>query len=166
MAIRIVTLPAPFEFTPKMLSNNAYYFTEFVLGRLPLMENNYTEIEPPADLSGYAIANLQDFYLTSPSPEYVISLFLNTPSTFFSEFDNYHEVTAVDKLRLDLISYKYYLQVEYWWVIALANNILDPFNIPIGTILRVPSESTVINEWLHRPLKRVRDPNAFFFGTR
>jgi hypothetical protein len=159
-------IPAPFEVTPTptLLSPTVYYFSEFTAGRLPLKDINYKEIEPPSDLPGYAIANSQDFYLT-PNPQYVISLFLNLPSVFFSEFDNYHQITTIDVLRLDLIAYRYYVNVEYWWVIALANNILDPFNLEIGQILRIPAEHTLINEWVQRPVKKVRDPNAFFFGT-
>lgn len=165
MATRILELPAPFDFTPQFIPNDAYYFPELVRGRLPLVENNYTEIEPPTDLPGYAIANIQDFYLTPSPNQHIISLFLNTPNVFFSEFDTYHEVTVIDNLRLDLISYKYYLSVEYWWIIATANEILDPFNIEIGTVLRIPAENLVISEWLQRPTKKVRDPEAFFFGT-
>lgn len=165
MATRIIDIPAPLEFKAEFIANSVYYFPELVRGRLPLVETNYIEIEPPTDLPGYAIANLQDFYLTPNPDQHIISLFLNTPSVFFSEFDNYHEITVIDQYRLDLISYKYYLTVEYWWIIATANDILDPFNLEIGTILRIPAENLVISEWLQRPVKKVRDPDAFFFGS-
>lgn len=161
---RSITLPIPFQFTPVVLPTKVYYFTETVLGISGFEDSAFTEIEPPNDLSGYAIANLQYFYLT-PLPQFIVSLFLNVPAVFFSEFDNYVEITTVNATRLDLISYLYYQTPEYWWILALANNILDPFNIPVGTILRIPAENIVVDEWLQRPLKKVRDPNVFFFGT-
>lgn len=40
--------------------------------------------------------------------------------------------------RLDLVSYRCYSTPKYWWVIALANYIIDPFDVPYGTILRIP----------------------------
>jgi hypothetical protein len=101
----------------------------------------------------------------TPDPQFIVPLFFNLPSVFFSEFDFYHQVTVVDVLRLDLIAYKYYTNVEYWWIIAAANSILDPFNLVIGTILRIPGETFVINEWLQRPVKKLRDPDVFFFGS-
>ena len=42
--------------------------------------------------------------------------------------------------RLDLLAYKYYSSVEYWWVIAEANGIgRGSFTIPVGIQLRIPS---------------------------
>ncbi len=161
---RNITLPSPFHFAPGVLPTSVYYFTDVALGISSSEDFNFTAVEPPNDLSGYAIANSQDFYLT-PSPQYIIPLFLNTPSIFFSEFDSYFEITIIDVFRLDLISYHYYSTPEYWWIIALANNILDPFNLVPGTILRIPSESTVTSEWIQRPVKKVRNPESFFFGT-
>lgn len=162
---RIITLPIPFTTPlPEMLAPSVYYFTGSTLGAPPKIDTSYTLIDPPSSISGYAIANSQDFYLT-PDPQFIVPLFFNLPSAFFSEFDYYHLVTVVDVLRLDLIAYKYYTNVEYWWIIAAANNILDPFNLTVGTILRIPGETFVINEWLQRPVKKLRDPDTFFFGT-
>ena len=84
---RIIDIPAPFEASVEFVPNTVHVFPEFVRGRLPVVDTNYIEVEPPTDLPGYAIANLQDFYLTPNNPQYVISLFLNTPSIFFSEFE-------------------------------------------------------------------------------
>lgn len=52
--------------------------------------------------------------------------------------DEYVTVTNETENRLDLIAYQYYGSPRYWWVIALANYILDPFEIPAGSTLRVP----------------------------
>ena len=54
-------------------------------------------------------------------------------------------VTLDDENRLDIISNKYYGTPRYWWVIALANEIIDPFDIPIGTYLRIPSLISLYN---------------------
>ena len=40
--------------------------------------------------------------------------------------------------RLDRIANKYYNDDQYWWIIALVNNIPYPLGIKIGTILRIP----------------------------
>lgn len=48
--------------------------------------------------------------------------------------------------RLDLVSYRSYSTPKYWWVIALANNIIDPFDVPYGTILRIPQLTQLYDE--------------------
>lgn len=62
-----------------------------------------------------------------------------------SDSDKYYTVTNVDANRLDVISYNYYGSAIYWWAIARANIdlLFDPFNIPIGTTLRIPSMSSI-----------------------
>ena len=41
--------------------------------------------------------------------------------------------------RLDTLSYQYYNNASYWWIIAAANNIHNaPFGLKDGTILRIP----------------------------
>lgn len=59
--------------------------------------------------------------------------------------DQFMTVTLDDENRLDIISNKYYGTPRYWWVIALANEIIDPFDIPIGTYLRIPSLISLYN---------------------
>lgn len=54
--------------------------------------------------------------------------------------DIFHTVESSEVYRLDLISYEYYNNPLYWWVIAQANDIKDPFQgITPGTLLRIPS---------------------------
>ena len=60
-----------------------------------------------------------------------------------SKNDSYYRVTEGEVDRLDLVSHKYYKTPLLWWVIALASNIDDPFNVPVGTLLRVPPMSTI-----------------------
>ena len=57
--------------------------------------------------------------------------------------DLFHVVTDADSKRIDLIAWKYYRDVNLWWVIAEFNNISNPLEIPTGTTLRIPSYSRV-----------------------
>lgn len=56
-----------------------------------------------------------------------------------SDGDQYHIVTTGQKNRLDIIALQYYNDASLWWVIALANNMIDPFIVTVDTILRIPS---------------------------
>lgn len=60
--------------------------------------------------------------------------------------DQYYTVTLYEKNRLDIVSNMYYSTPKYWWVIAIANNILDPFDLPIGTNLRIPPIISIYTE--------------------
>lgn len=63
-----------------------------------------------------------------------------------SEGDEYYTVAIEDKNRLDMISNYYYNTPRFWWVIALANYILDPFDVPVGTVLRIPPITALYRE--------------------
>lgn len=42
--------------------------------------------------------------------------------------------------RLDTIAFIHYDNVDLWWLIALANEIIDPYNeVKTGMILKIPS---------------------------
>lgn len=51
-----------------------------------------------------------------------------------------YETFVKDKTRLDLLSYKYYNDANYSWLILQANPQLDPLeqNVPNNTIIRIP----------------------------
>lgn len=50
-----------------------------------------------------------------------------------------YRVEAMDIQRPDLISYKVYGTVRYWWVVLSFNNIQNPLtDIEIGNILELP----------------------------
>lgn len=52
----------------------------------------------------------------------------------------YYMVTEDDLMRVDLISFKSYGTVRYWWLIAFVNKIQDPFNdLTPGQILEIPN---------------------------
>ena len=57
--------------------------------------------------------------------------------------DKIVEITNEYVNRLDLVSFKYYSTPLLWWVIAEASGISDPFNVPLGTVLRVPEKSSL-----------------------
>lgn len=40
--------------------------------------------------------------------------------------------------RLDSVAERRWGDPDYWWVLALANRIKDPFRIEVGRVLRVP----------------------------
>lgn len=56
-----------------------------------------------------------------------------------SSQDQYFTVDSTTENRLDIVSYRFYGTAIYWWVIAFANQIIDPFKVKIGDILRIPS---------------------------
>lgn len=64
-----------------------------------------------------------------------------------SEEDVYHTVTAAEEGRIDVISLIAYSNSKYWWIIALANNIIDPLNeIKEGTVLRIPTITSLYQQ--------------------
>lgn len=77
---------------------------------------------------------------------YLWDTFQFRPEVPTSEDDLYHELTAGEVGKLDVVSFYYYGTVDLWWVIAIANNILNPLRIPAGTRLRIPSIDVVYRE--------------------
>lgn len=64
----------------------------------------------------------------------------------FSNAQDYgvHQVTDFEVGRLDLISHQHYNTVEYWWIIADANDLLDPLEeMRPGMILKIPNRSAI-----------------------
>lgn len=85
----------------------------------------------------------------------VLRVIEETPSTYLETYnqvkipvspdDSYHVVSQAEVGRLDMIANDYYGIPEYWWIIAIANNMVDPFLVNEGVMLRVPSLLTVSN---------------------
>ena len=48
-------------------------------------------------------------------------------------------VVVIRPNRLDIIAESVYNDPQLFWVIAVVNNIADPFDVPEGTVLRLPS---------------------------
>lgn len=61
-----------------------------------------------------------------------------------SDKDKFVVVNSTNENRLDLISNSNYGTPKYWWVIADVNNLVNPFEVPIGTVLRLPAMSDII----------------------
>lgn len=52
----------------------------------------------------------------------------------------YYRVKEEDIMRLDLISYKAYRTVDYWWLIGVVNKIENPFtDVAVGDLLMIPN---------------------------
>ena len=62
-----------------------------------------------------------------------------------SESDSFYAVPMGDEYRLDIISNRLYNTAFFWWVIAVVNNIRNPFKRPeVGELLRVPSLERIL----------------------
>ena len=56
----------------------------------------------------------------------------------------YYPIPEEEDGRLDLIAYKHYKNVQLWWVIALANEILNPIDeVSAGKMLKIPRPSDI-----------------------
>ena len=52
----------------------------------------------------------------------------------------YYRLTGSDLLRPDLISYKAYNTVKYWWLICFVNKVQDPFSdLTVGKLMTIPN---------------------------
>lgn len=60
-----------------------------------------------------------------------------------SNQDRFVTINSTTKDRIDIIAYAAYGFAEYWWVLAIANDFLDPFSLPIGTVVRIPPMSSL-----------------------
>jgi len=53
---------------------------------------------------------------------------------------SYYQVRQDDFMRPDLISYKVYQTVKFWWLIMTVNNINNPFtDLTVGLTLQIPN---------------------------
>jgi len=107
----------------------------------------YTKIENPTmEIPNYSMATAMSLYETDETA--IIPMFLENKEEFLSDQDAYHVVERQDENRMDLVSYKYYQTVSYWWIILLANGIYDPFGVRVGDVLRIPSPEIIFTKWL------------------
>ena len=66
-----------------------------------------------------------------------------------SNYDIYYKVTNMTENRLDLISLIHYNSPLYWWVIAEANVIFDPFTeVYVGRNLRIPQLNEAVTKYM------------------
>ena len=53
---------------------------------------------------------------------------------------SYYRVKEEDLMRLDLVSYKAYRTVDYWWLIGVVNKIENTFTgVAVGDLLVIPN---------------------------
>lgn len=80
------------------------------------------------------------------SGAYEWSLWVSNPS--IRDDPNYDVVQIADSDigRLDRVSYNIYGTPEYWWMIADANNYIDPIrDMKIGDFMKIPRRSILDN---------------------
>jgi len=107
--------------------------------RLEFADLNYGEkINPTQNDSKHHMAVNSDLYKFKNVG--VLPLFLRNfvdAIPDYIEGEEFYRVKENDVNRLDLISWKYYKTPELFWVIMAVNNIVDPFNIEEGKVLRM-----------------------------
>lgn len=62
-----------------------------------------------------------------------------------SENDKFHIVATEQENRLDIIANIHYNDPSLWWIIALANELVDPMIIKPGSVLRIPPMISLYN---------------------
>ena len=65
----------------------------------------------------------------------------NTLSEFTTVYPiQYYRIVEEDIMRPDLISYKIYGTIKFWWLIMMFNNIHDVFHeMEVGALIKIPS---------------------------
>ena len=65
----------------------------------------------------------------------------NSLSRFVMNYPvSYYQIVESDVMRPDMISYKAYGTVNYWWLILYVNDIEDPLNDMVsGTVIKIPN---------------------------
>lgn len=63
---------------------------------------------------------------------------VDTQEVIDTDDDRFVTVENTTENRLDIIAYEKYGSPKYWWVIAIANDLEDSFDVPRGTVLRIP----------------------------
>ena len=89
-----------------------------------------------------------DFYniiSVRSNPEY--DFLNNSLSNFTMSYPiDYYTVVQEDVGRPDLISYKHYQTVDYWWLICYVNDIQNIFtDMNVGDIYRLPNALDIYN---------------------
>lgn len=96
-----------------------------------------------------SLISLSSRYRNLDTAEYDGKRCLNVPDPIgikpsLDNPDNTIVITGRFVNRLDLVSLKFYSTPRYWWILAYYNNMENPFALPHGTVLKVPSYSTLL----------------------
>lgn len=84
-------------------------------------------------------------YAVDSNNKIVFQLFIH-PTYVEGEGEYYHTVTQVEENRLDIVAKSVYNNSKFWWLLALANNIIDPTSVPKGSKLLVPSVQSYVTK--------------------
>lgn len=96
-----------------------------------------------------------NFYIPSVNDETTLSNVLDydLSNSYFYLFTSdpeklrYYQLEREDSGRPDMISFKAYNQMDFWWIILKFNDIIDPFSELVeGVVLKIP-QITEINTW-------------------
>lgn len=72
-----------------------------------------------------------------------------SPEIRLTNQDAFITIQNKDNGRLDLMATEFYGDPRLWWVIALANNIVDPtYGVEVGTVIRIPRPENVFKSQL------------------
>lgn len=63
-----------------------------------------------------------------------------------SQEDQFLSILSQYKNRLDKISYDYLANSKLWWALASVNNIDNPFELELDSIVRIPPSSQLVME--------------------
>lgn len=74
----------------------------------------------------------------------LLNLFRTVDYTNDTENLQYHIVKPTEANRIDKIAHDYYGDSSFWWLIAIANNMINPFVLVPGTTIKVPLTQTYI----------------------
>lgn len=88
---------------------------------------------------------------------YYVDRAINNGENLYYEFHNEVDIKSLDYITfkvdskdhtLPAIAYKYYNNQLYWWILAYANDIIDPSkSLEIGSTIKVPRILDVINQY-------------------
>jgi len=109
---------------PQYLYNNSIYYS-FLKYYLPI---DYTYISRYSN-TNTIFDNILGIYYHET---------INNKQIPVMNTDTYYTINVTTENRLDIIANMFYNMPSFWWIIAIANNITDSFNVPIGTVLRIP----------------------------
>ena len=108
------------------------------------MEKKQNQISTLPRLDSELMVNIFHVYQQKDTGRYYYNLLQNIsfpqdlPASFFNEYVFQYEDSW------PLVSYKHYNTPNLWWIILLANNIMDPTKFPeVGSALKIPTKQTV-----------------------
>ena len=78
---------------------------------------------------------------------YELDFLWSNMNKFVMDFPpTYYRTSNQDIKRPDLISYRFYGTIDYWWVICLVNKIDSPLeDIAMGTMIQIPNKVDIYN---------------------